>query len=236
MREGYGQFCPVAKALEMVGSRWTPLVLRELLAGGRHFSDLRRGVPLMSRTLLAQRLKELEQDGLLIATEKDRGRGHEYRLTAAGAAMEPVLAALGEWGTSYAQARITAEDCDPAMLFWAIRRHGDRAALPDRRFVIRFEFRNLPPRRQSMVTWWLVWDRGALDHCLDNPGFDVDLVVNALIDTLVKVWMGSIGLADATASGAIRLEGNVLARDVLVRMLDLRPAPCVKKFQYAFAE
>jgi DNA-binding HxlR family transcriptional regulator len=94
MREGYGQFCPVAKALEMVGSRWTPLVLRELLAGGRHFSDLRRGVPLMSRTLLAQRLKELEQDGLLVATEKDRGRGHEYRLTAAGVAMEPVLAAL----------------------------------------------------------------------------------------------------------------------------------------------
>ena len=231
---GIRPVCPVAKALEMVGRRWTPLVMRELLAGGRRFSDIQRGVPLMSRTLLAQRLKELEQDGLLVATEKDRGRGHEYRLTEAGAATESVIAALGDWGTKYAQARITPEDCDPAMFFWAIRRHGDRAALPERRFVMRFEFRNLPPSRKSMTTWWLVWDRATLDHCLDNPGFDVDLVVNTLIDTLVRVWMGGIGLADALASGAVRLDGSAAARDVLVRMLDLRPTPCVKTSRYVF--
>ena len=138
-----------------------------------------------------------------------------------------MIAALGDWGTRYAQARITPEDCDPAMFFWAIRRHGDRAALPERRFVMRFEFRNLPPSRKSMTTWWLVWDRGKLDHCLDNPGFDVDLVVNALIDTLVRVWMGSIGLVDALPRRG-RL-GSAAAQTMLVRMLDLGRRPVSRR-------
>lgn len=230
--QGYGQFCPVAKALELVGTRWTPLVLRELLAGSRHFSDLQQGVPLMSRSLLAQRLKELEAAGLLSATEKKAGRGYEYALTPAGAAMESVIEALGVWGTAYAQARIGPEDCDPNMLFLAIGRHGDLSVLPRRQFVIRFEFRNLPKSRRSLTTWWLVWDRGALDACVTNPGFEVDLVVNAAIDVLVKVWMGSIGLAEARMSGAIRFEGAPKARDSFIHMLDLRPTPCVKSFNY----
>jgi DNA-binding HxlR family transcriptional regulator len=233
--ETYGQFCPVAKALEVVGTRWTPLVLRELLAGSRRFSDVQRGVPLMSRALLAQRLRELGEAGLIVATEKQEGRGHEYQLTESGAAVQPVLEALGDWGVRYAQGRIGPEDCDPAQMCWAMRRHGDRSALPDRRFVIRFEFRNLPPSKRSATTWWLVWDRGELEHCLDNPGFDVDLVVNAAIDALAKLWMGGLGLTEAMASGAVRFEGAAPARAVFERMLDLRPARCVKTFQYAFA-
>jgi DNA-binding HxlR family transcriptional regulator len=232
----YGQFCPVAKALELVGTRWTPLVLRELLAGSRHFSELQQGVPLMSRSLLAQRLKELEGAGLLVAAEKKKGRGHEYALTQAGVAMQQVIEALGEWGTRYAQTNIGPEDCDPYMLFLAFRRHGELDVLPARRFVMRFEFRNLPKSRRSLTTWWLIWDRGALDHCTTNPGFDIDLAVNASIDVLVRVWMGDVGLVEATASGAIRFEGVAVARDIFVRMLDLRPAPCVKTWNYGPAQ
>jgi hypothetical protein len=118
------------------------------------------------------------------------------------------------------------------MLFLAIRRHGDLGVLPHRRFVIRFEFRNLPRSRRSLTTWWMVWDRDAFGICVNNPGFDVDLVVNAAIDVLVKVWVGNAGLTGATASGAIRFEGEVGAKDVFVRLLDLRPSPCVKSFNY----
>ncbi len=230
--EGYGQFCPVAKALELVGTRWTPLVLRELLAGRRLFSDIQQGVPLMSRSLLAQRLKELEGAGLLQATDKKVGRGREYGLTEAGKAAQSVIEALGDWGTRYAQANIGPEDCDPYMMFRAVGRHANLAVLPARRFVIRFEFRNLPKSRRSLTTWWLVWDRGELDACLNNPGFEIDLVVNAKIDVLVRIWMGSIGLVEARVSGDIRFEGPAAAERVFVRMLDLRPAPCGKTFNY----
>jgi DNA-binding HxlR family transcriptional regulator len=230
--EGYGQFCPVAKALELVGSRWTPLVLRELLAGGRLFSDIQQGVPLMSRSLLAQRLKELESAGLLQATKKKIGRGREYVLTDAGKAAQSVIEALADWGTRYAQANIGADDCDPYMMFRAVGRHGDLTVLPRRRFVIRFEFRNLPKSRRSLTTWWLIWDHGALDACLNNPGFEIDLVVNAKIDILVRIWGGNIGLADAMTRGDIRIEGSAESTDVFVRLLDLRPAPCVKTFNY----
>lgn len=116
MRERYGQFCPIAKALELVGSRWTPLILRELLAGSCRFSELQRGLPLLSRSLLAQRLKQMEDDGLITARKKTSSRGFEYRLTASGFAVLPVLDALCEWGLRFAQGRITPEDCEPAQM------------------------------------------------------------------------------------------------------------------------
>jgi DNA-binding HxlR family transcriptional regulator len=236
MGDRYGQFCPIAKALELIGSRWTPLILRELLAGSYRFSELQRSIPLISRSLLAQRLKQMEEDGLLTATEKMNGRGFEYRLTESGFAALPVLEALCEWGLRFAQGHITPEDCEPAQMMWAIRRYADPASLPDRRFVIRFEFRNLPPNRRSMTTWWLIWDRGEFDHCLDNPGYEVDLVVNTLIDTFARVWQGGIGLTEAVHAGAIRFEGSLAARQAFVEMLDFRPHSCVKVFRLTARE
>jgi DNA-binding HxlR family transcriptional regulator len=232
MPDRYGQFCPIAKALEIVGSRWTPLILRELLAGSRYFSELQRGLPLISRSLLAQRLKQMERDGLLTAEEKRNGRGFEYRLTEAGLAVHPVLDALCDWGLRYAQGRIAPEDCEPAQMLWAIRRYAQRTVLPDRRFVVRFEFRNLPPNRRSMSTWWLIWDRGDFDHCLDNPGFDVDLVMNTMIDIFARVWLGGIGLTEALHSGALRFEGSRMAQQTFAQMLDLQSLPCIKTFSF----
>ena len=232
---GFGQFCPIAKTLEIIGTRWTPLILRELLAGGRHFSDIQQGVPLISRSLLAQRLKELEQDGLITATEKPNGRGHEYTLTRAGAAVRPILEALSDWGVHHAQDHIRPEDCDPWMLFLGIRRHCDLDPLPDRRFVIRFELSNVPASRRGVTTWWLVWDDAELDVCVTNPGFQVDVVVRSPIDVLVKVWMGHFGLAEATASGAICLDGGAAARKILIAMFGFKREPDPKTFQIAFS-
>jgi DNA-binding HxlR family transcriptional regulator len=232
MRDRYGQFCPIAKALELIGSRWTPLILRELLAGACRFSELQRGMPLISRSLLAQRLKQMEEDGLLTATERISGRGFEYRLTETGLATLPVLDALSAWGLAFAQGRITPEDCEPAQMMWAIRRYADTSFLPDQRFVMRFEFRNLPPNRRSMKTWWLIWDRSEFDHCLDNPGFEVDLVVNTFIDTFARVWLGGTGLTEAEHSGAIRFEGTSAARQAFTQMLDFQPRSCVKVFNF----
>jgi hypothetical protein len=178
----------------------------------------------------------MEEDGLLMATEKLTGRGFEYRLTDSGFAALPVLEALAEWGLRFAQGRITPEDCEPAQMMWGIRRYAERNSLPDRRFVIRFEFRNLPPSRRSMTTWWLIWDRGEFDHCLDNPGYEVDLVVNTLIDTFARVWMGGIGLTEALRVGAIRFEGSLTARQTFTEMLDFRPHPCVKVFRLTAPE
>jgi DNA-binding HxlR family transcriptional regulator len=231
MQDRYGQFCPIAKALEIVGSRWTPLILRELLAGSCRFAELQRNLPLLSKSLLVQRLRRMEDDGLLTATAKPGSRGFEYRLTESGFAVLPVLDALCDWGLRFAQARITPADCEPAQMMWAIRRYADPATMPDRRFVIRFEFRNLPPNRRSMSTWWLIWDREEFDHCLDNPGFDVDLVVTCLVDIFVRVWMGSIGLTEAIRTGGIRFHGTGSAQDVFTQMLDFRPSACVKAYK-----
>jgi DNA-binding HxlR family transcriptional regulator len=205
--KGYGQFCPVAKAAEIVAERWTPLVLRELLCGGRRFSDLHRGVPLMSPTLLAQRLEQLEDAGIVRSVPRPHGRGREYELTAAGEELRPLIDRLGEWGQRWARAQIGREDLDAGLLMWDIHRRVNVDALPSRRVVVRFDFRGAPATMRSPTTWWLVLDRREIDLCLKDPGFPVDLVVSADLRTLTRVWMGDVPLAEPVRAGLIRLDG-----------------------------
>jgi DNA-binding HxlR family transcriptional regulator len=141
---GYRQFCPVAKAAEIVAERWTPLVLRELLCGSRRFADLHRGVPLMSRALLTQRLRQLEDAGIVQSTPKARGRGREYALTQAGRELRPVIEQLGEWGQRWARSQLGREDLDPGLLIWDIHRRVNLDRLPERRVVVRFDFGGVP--------------------------------------------------------------------------------------------
>ena len=204
---GYGQFCPVAKAAEIVAERWTPLVLRELLCGSRRFSDLHRGVPLMSRALLAQRLRQLEDAGILRSTPKARGRGHEYALTPAGQELRPVIERFGEWGQRWARSQLGREDLDPGLLMWDIHRRVNVDRLPERQVVVRFDFRGVPRASRCPTTWWLILKRPEVDLCLKDPGFEVDLVVHADVAALTRVWMGDVGLADVTRQGLIRLDG-----------------------------
>lgn len=205
---GYGQFCPVAKAAEIFAERWTPLVLRELVLGSRRFTDLHRGVPLMSRTLLAQRLHRLEEAGIIRSVPIARGRGREYHLTPAGEEFKQVIVGLGEWGQRWARGRIDAADLDAGLLMWDIHRRINVDRLPRERVVVRFDFRGGPPKAtRAKGTWWLVLKRPEVEVCLQDPGFGADLYVRADIVALTRAWMGDVPLGEALRSGAITLEG-----------------------------
>jgi len=210
--KGYGQFCPVAKAAEIVAERWT-LVLRELVCGSHRFSHLHRGVPLMSRTLLAQRLAQLEDAGIVRSAPRTKGRGREYFLTPAGEELRPVIERLGEWGQRWARSHVSADDLDPGLLMWDIHRRVNIDRLPDRRVVVRFDFRAVPKTVRGQTTFWLILEREDVDVCLKDPGFETDLVVNADLAALTKAWMGDVELADAMRAGLVRIEGpSALAR------------------------
>src|SRR6185369_5143763 len=154
--KGYGQFCPVAVASEIFAERWTPLILRELCSGSRRFNEIRNGMPLISRTLLAQRLRELEDAGVIQSAPLPVGRGREYLLTKAGEEFRGIVNALGAWGQRHAVAPFGPENLDPALLMWAMHRRVDVSRLPAPRVVVRFEFRGVPARCRAMRTFWLV--------------------------------------------------------------------------------
>ena len=207
---GYGQFCPVAKASEIVAERWTPLVLRELLCGSQRFNDLHRGVPLMSRTLLARRLRELEDAGVI--DRRETGAGREYHLTRAGEELRPIIEQLGTWGHRWAREDV-AGDLDPSVLMWDLRRRIDQSAVPAHKVVVRFDLAGVPRARAAQRTWWLVMEPGEVDLCLKDPGFPVDLTVAADLPALTRVWMGRLDFAEAARRGAVRVEGpRALAR------------------------
>jgi DNA-binding HxlR family transcriptional regulator len=201
---GYGQFCPVAVACEVFAERWTPLILRELLSGSRRFSDIRRGMPLISRALLAQRLRRLEDVGVI--ESRPLGRGREYRLSQAGQEFNDIIEGLGVWGQRWSHGRTSAQNLDVQLLMWDMRRRVAVDHLPDRRLVVRFDYRGVPAGR-GPATAWLVLDRGAVDVCLTDPGFGVDLVVVADLATFTKIWLGDVSFEQATRAGKVRLEG-----------------------------
>ena len=201
----YGQFCPVAKAAEILAERWTLLVVRELLAGSHRFNELRRGVPLMSPTLLTKRLGELQRAGIVERRPLEVGRGFWYRLTPAGEELRPVVQLLGAWGDRWINHRIDPEDLDPALLMWDVRRRVDPAELPARKAVVRFGFRDA---RSGRRWWWLVVDGDEVDLCLTDPGRDVDLTVQASLRAMIRVWVGHLAIEDALSSGAVALDGS----------------------------
>ncbi len=204
-KAGYGQFCPVAKAAEIVAERWTPLVLRELLLGSHRFSDLQRGVPLMSPSLLSQRLKELERCGIIRKFRSASGRGWSYELTPAGEELWPVIDSLGRWGYRWATRQFRQEDLDPALLMWDVRRRVVPDRFPKGRGVVHFGFTDVPPAKRE---WWLVFSAGEVDLCLTDPGFEIDLWVTADIETMTRVWLGQLPLDRALRSGTLTLEGK----------------------------
>ena len=201
---GYGQFCPVAQALEVVGERWTLLIVRELLCGNYRFSEILNGVPLMSRSLLSQRLKTLEEAGVVERREREGGGGFEYRVTPAGRELEPVVFGLGAWGKRWAGGKLDSEQLDPVLLMWDLRRNLDPARLPERPTTVLFWYRDLPAKRSR---FWLRVDRPEVELCLTNPGFEVDLTVETTLRTMVSVWMGDRDVHEAVRSSAIELSG-----------------------------
>lgn len=198
----YSQFCPVSMAAEVICTRWTPLVLRELLCGSKRFSDLRRGVPRMSPTLLSKRLKELELAGVIRVS---RGAaGPEYRLTEAGEELRPLVLGLGQWGQRWVESRLSLRNLDPSLLMWDMRRNLEPEPRPDRRCTIQFQY---PELSEAQRDWWLVVDKGDVDLCSVDPGYEVDLLVTADLRAMTAIWMGLTSLPEEIAKGAVTLDG-----------------------------
>lgn len=176
-------------AAELLCTRWTMVLLRELISGSTRFNDLRRGVPKMSPTLLSQRLKELEAAGIIERRALKSEKGvFEYHMTESGMDLRPVVEAVGFWGQKWIEARQSLKNLDPSLLMWDMRRRIDPRPLPDRRTVIQFLYAELPASRG---TYWLVVERdGQVDLCSVDPGFDVDLYVATDLRTMTSVWMG----------------------------------------------
>jgi DNA-binding HxlR family transcriptional regulator len=218
--KGYGQFCPIAKAAEIFAERWTPLVLRELFAGSTHFNDLRRGVPLMSSSLLSQRLKRLEAEGVIERCPSETGHGCGYHLTAAGRELEPLLRTMGDWGARWVRSQLAADDLDVGLLMWDMRRRVRPDQFPGSRVVVEFEFRDVVQARRL---WWLISEGSMVDLCMTDPGYEVDLFVLTDLRTMTAVWMGDTKLEQAVRSGQLEVHGSRQLRAKLGSWFGLSP-------------
>src|SRR5688572_13011678 len=187
----YGQFCPVAKAAEIFAERWTPLILRELLCGSHRFGELERGLPRISRSLLTQRLRTLEEVGLVERRAGPGGRVPEYHLTQAGQDLYDVIVRLGEWSQRWFNPLLDLDNLDPQLLMWDIHRRLNGDCLPTRRVVVQFDFRG-----DRAGSYWLLLEPGAPSVCWDPPGFEVDLVVAADTMAMHRIWLGHQSLAN----------------------------------------
>jgi DNA-binding HxlR family transcriptional regulator len=208
------QFCTVARSAEVLCERWTPLVVRELLCGSRRFNDLHRGVPRMSTSLLAQRLRRLEEVGIVRRTVA--GKVWEYGLTEAGEDLRPIVMALGHWGARWIGSRLRDDELDAGFLMWDIRRFARIEEFPKKPIVIHFQLRDA---RAGERTWWLVVQDGVADLCRDDPGLEPTLVVDASVRALTEVWTGDRTPQRALRSRDIRVEGAQREAKALWRWL-----------------
>ena len=198
MNSSYGQFCPIARALEVVGSRWTLLIVRDLLSYDlRGFNELSRGLPRMSRGLLSERLRQLQAAGVIERRRTDKGS--EYRLTQAGAELGPILEGLLKWGARWTFQAPREDELDPLLLMWWMRRRVRREALPGRRIFVQFDFRN------HGHCYWLVLERSDVSVCLSKPNADIDVWVDADLEVFYRVWLGQLEFASAQEEAAISL-------------------------------
>jgi DNA-binding HxlR family transcriptional regulator len=205
MKSGFGQICPVAVACEVFAERWTPIILREMFAGSQHFNEIRRGVPLISSALLSQRLRTLEANGVIERVSLPGGPG--YRLTESGREFHSVIEGLGTWGQRWT-VRIERDNLDPGFLMWNMRRRIAFDRLPARRVIVRFKYGGVPARYRGPRFFWLMLDRTQSDLCIEDPGFEVDLYVDADLATMAKVWLGDSTFDDAVRSGKLKLTGS----------------------------
>jgi len=206
---GYGQFCPMAKATEILGEKWCLLIVRELLMGATRFSDLQKGLSKISPTILTKRLKQLEAGGIIVRKRQPGKRINEYRLTPAGRELAPLMEQTAIWGMRWARGQLVDEELDVYLLMREIRKQLKTDELPDGQTVLSFSFTDL----STYAKWWLIIDGGDVDLCSDNPGKDVDLYVTADIRTMVEVWMGDLSLRQCLKAERIEVVGDAhLAR------------------------
>src|SRR2546423_7124663 len=197
----YGQYCPVARAAEILADRWTVLIIRELLADINQFNELERGLPGMSRTLLTERLRRLERTGVLERRAASRGKPTQYRLTDAGRDLQRVVDLFGEWGARWAFGEPRPNELDPIILLWWMRRRVAREHIAQRRLVVAFDF------HRARQKYWLLIEPADVSVCLKHPRFEIDIFVTADILAFYRVWLGRSTMADALRKSQVTLEG-----------------------------
>jgi DNA-binding HxlR family transcriptional regulator len=201
----YHQFCPIAKAAELLGERWTILIVRELLIGTTRFNDFQRALSQISPTLLTRRLNQLQECGLVLRKTLPGQRRTEYQLTPAGRELEPVILGLGEWGMKWARGQMSDDELDVELLMFDLHRRIDLDQLPGGRTVLHFHFPGLP----KFGHWWIVFPGdGTRELCAHNPGKTVDLHLTVDLRTLTEIWAGDTELRHASGSGRLKLQGD----------------------------
>ncbi|WP_194828352.1 helix-turn-helix domain-containing protein [Nocardia sp. XZ_19_231] len=208
---GYGQYCPISRALDVLGERWSLLILRDLFVGTTRFNDLARGLPGLSRSLLAKRLRQFERAGLI---EKI---GTEHLLTEAGSQLEPILFGLGEWGARWTFGAPQDEELDAALLVWWMHTRLDTSMLPGRRQVLHVRFTD------DIRRFWIVVEAAVASVCETDPGYPVDVTINADVAGLYEVWLGRMPLAHAQHTGRIRFTGPPALTRRMPAVLQLSP-------------
>jgi DNA-binding HxlR family transcriptional regulator len=224
----YQQFCPVAMAAEILCTRWTIVVLREMVAGSKRFNELRRGVPRMSPALLSRRLKELEAAGI-VAREASASDPtlFEYQLTESGRELGPLVEAFGIWGQRRIEANLSLAHLDGDLLMWDMRRNLNTTPMPARRSVIEFVYPDLPAKLRR---FWLVVDpESGTDLCKIDPGFEVDLYVSVDLRTMTAIWMGLDTVRAAVTSQRMILTGNRQLATSMQTWLGLSPFASERK-------
>jgi DNA-binding HxlR family transcriptional regulator len=213
---GYGQYCPITRAVEVLGERWSLLILRDLLCGSTRFNDLARGNPGLSRSLLSKRLRQLEAAGVVEHIDED------YVLTEAGRDLRSVVFGIGEWGARWQFGEPRAGELDPELLMWWVHRRLDFSLLPDRRLVVAFRFSG------SSARYWILKDSQGPSVCTSDPGFGIDATVVSDLPTLYEVWLGRLPLRAALRDGRVSIEGTPAIVRRLPQVLELSPiAPVV---------
>ena len=215
----YGQFCPVAKATEIIGEKWTVLILRELILGSTRYSELQRALSRISPTLLSRRLKMLEEKGLLVRKSLPGQRSAEYHLTACGRELQPLIEHLAVWGMRWARGQMSDSELDVEFLMWDLQRRLQTDKLPGGETVLCFSFDELKKHK----TWWLLVNDGEVDLCTENPGREVDLYVNSGVRTLVEIWHGDLDLRLALREQRVRAHGNVHLVRTMPQWLGISP-------------
>lgn len=212
----YGQYCPISRALDVLGERWTLMIVREMIVGSTRFNEIARGLPGLSRTLLSKRLRVLQAAGIV------ERNGSDYGLTPAGAELEPVVMGLAGWGASWAFDDPRPEELDSELLMWWIHGRLDTSVWPGRRHIMHFRFTDDPRR------YWVVVEDAAPSLCHSDPGFDVDVSVTSDVATLYRVWNGRIPLSAAVRNGTISFDGSTSRTRQMSAVFQLSPiAPIV---------
>ena len=224
----YKQFCPVAMAAEILCTRWTVVLLREMLGGSTRFNELRRGVARMSPALLSRRLRDLETAGIVARVKADGEPGlFEYRLTRSGRDLMPLVEFFGAWGQRWVSSEMSLKNLDAQLLMWDMRRNLDPKPMPKRRSTIRFRYGDAAPGHRD---WWLIVAPGSeIDLCSIDPGYDIDLYVSSDLKTMTAIWMGLDTVRSALRERRMELVGDAGLASSMQTWLGLSPFAKEKK-------